>query len=70
MPVIVCVCHRVSDREIEALACVGDSSFADLQARTKLGTQCGSCRECAEEIFSIARGTVSDDGERASSVAA
>jgi bacterioferritin-associated ferredoxin len=52
-PVIVCVCHRVSDRDIEAHACKV-RSFGELQARTQLGTQCGSCRECAEEIFTAA----------------
>ena len=53
---IVCVCHRVSDRDIEAHACDGVGSFGELQARTRLGTQCGSCRECAEEICVAAAG--------------
>ncbi len=66
---IVCVCHRVSDRDIEAHACDGVRSFGELQARTRLGTQCGSCRECAEEIF-VAASAVGMAGAAETDVAA
>lgn len=52
---IVCVCHRVSDRDIEhAVNHGGCQSFEELQDATRCGTGCGACLECAEETFSAA----------------
>ena len=48
---IVCVCHRVSDREIARQAHAG-SSFEDIQFSLGVGTQCGQCESCARDIVS------------------
>ena len=48
---IVCVCQRVSDRDIVKAVDEGVSSFDALQAQTGLGSHCGSCHDCAREIF-------------------
>jgi len=40
---IVCICKRVSDREIRRLVDEGASSLADIRHATELGTQCGKC---------------------------
>jgi bacterioferritin-associated ferredoxin len=48
---IVCVCHRVSDRAIAAAAQDGCRSFEQLQAELGVGTRCGACRTCARETF-------------------
>jgi bacterioferritin-associated ferredoxin len=53
--VIVCVCHRVSDRDIEAEVRHGCHSFEDLQDDLHVGTACGSCLECARDTFDCAR---------------
>ncbi|HEU4459060.1 MAG TPA: (2Fe-2S)-binding protein [Methylibium sp.] len=51
---IVCVCHRVSDRDIrrQAQAC---SSFDELQVETGVSTACGRCGDCAQAVFHEAR---------------
>ncbi len=48
---IVCVCRRVSDREIERLARSGCGSFDELQMESGVGTCCGSCTDCAQAVF-------------------
>jgi bacterioferritin-associated ferredoxin len=51
---IVCVCHRISHREIErhAVAC---DSFDELQFNTGIATGCGRCGDCARAVFDDAR---------------
>ncbi|HVZ44404.1 MAG TPA: (2Fe-2S)-binding protein [Ramlibacter sp.] len=46
---IVCVCRRVSDREIARHARSG-MSFDDIQFELGVATQCGRCEGCAREI--------------------
>jgi bacterioferritin-associated ferredoxin len=48
---IVCVCQRISDRDILRAAKEGVGSFEALQSRTGLGTACGSCVECARKAW-------------------
>lgn len=58
---IVCVCHRVSDREITRHAQAGCASFEEMQIDTGVATCCGCCESCAREVFSqaqAAKGTV------------
>jgi bacterioferritin-associated ferredoxin len=52
---IVCVCHRVSDRQIEREARSGCASFDELQADLRVGTACGACIDCARETFECHR---------------
>lgn len=46
---IVCVCRRVSDREIVRHAKAG-MSFDDIQFELGVATQCGNCESCAREV--------------------
>ncbi|ADV00252.1 ferredoxin [Alicycliphilus denitrificans] len=46
---IVCVCHRVSDREIARHARAG-MSFDEIQFELGVATQCGNCEDCARDI--------------------
>ncbi|HSI54934.1 MAG TPA: (2Fe-2S)-binding protein [Ramlibacter sp.] len=46
---IVCVCHRVSDREIARHARAG-MGFDDIQFELGVATQCGNCETCARDI--------------------
>lgn len=46
---IVCVCHRVSDREIVRHVRNG-MTFDDLQLELGVATGCGRCEGCAREV--------------------
>lgn len=46
---IVCVCRRVSDREIARHARAG-MSFDDIQFELGVATQCGQCESSAREV--------------------
>jgi bacterioferritin-associated ferredoxin len=59
---IVCVCHRVSDRDIERHVHQGCSTFEQLQADLHVATNCGRCADCAMDTF--------DDAVRARRAAA
>lgn len=52
---IVCICHRVSDRDIEREARLGCPSFDALQDELRVGTACGACTGCAEDTFARAK---------------
>jgi bacterioferritin-associated ferredoxin len=54
-PVIVCVCHRVSDRDIEREVRHGCGSFEELQDELRVATACGRCADCARDTFDVAR---------------
>jgi bacterioferritin-associated ferredoxin len=53
--VIVCVCHRVSDRDIEHEVRHGCTDFDELQDELRVGTSCGRCTDCARDTFDVAR---------------
>ena len=46
---IVCVCHRISDREIARHARAG-MGFDDIQFELGVATQCGQCEGCARDV--------------------
>lgn len=48
---IVCVCLRISDRQITTRALEGCQSFDELQFDTGVATRCGTCRPSAVEVF-------------------
>nr|WP_297356880.1 (2Fe-2S)-binding protein [uncultured Caldimonas sp.] len=52
---IVCVCRRVSDRDIERLARSGCSSFDELQMELGVATCCGQCAECARKTLAASQ---------------
>jgi bacterioferritin-associated ferredoxin len=51
---IVCICHRVSDRDIERAVRNGVASFEELQEETRAATGCGCCLDCARSVFDAA----------------
>jgi bacterioferritin-associated ferredoxin len=57
---IVCVCHRVSDRDIEREVRHGCHTFEELQDELRVGTGCGRCLECARDTFDVARACRAD----------
>lgn len=54
---IVCLCHRVSERDIALEARAGCASFDELQDELRVATSCGACLECAQEVFVAAMPT-------------
>jgi len=46
---IVCVCRRISDREIARHAHAG-MSFDEIQFELGVATQCGRCESCARDV--------------------
>jgi bacterioferritin-associated ferredoxin len=57
---IVCVCNRISDRDIVRHAQQGCSSFDDLQFELGVSTCCGSCEQCARAVFQGAKKASTD----------
>lgn len=51
---IVCICHRVSDRDIDRAVREGTASFDVLQDDTRVASSCGCCHDCAREVFDTA----------------
>lgn len=52
---IVCVCRRVSDRDIQHAAHRGCGSFEDLQMELGVATCCGRCADCARSVLHAAQ---------------
>ena len=48
---IVCLCHRVSDRDIHRVVGEGVTNFELLQDLTRVASNCGTCMECAQMVF-------------------
>jgi bacterioferritin-associated ferredoxin len=46
---IVCVCHRISDRDIARHVRAG-MGFDDIQFELGVATQCGQCESCARDV--------------------
>ncbi len=51
---IVCLCHRVSDRDIRAAVASGTRCFEVLQDELRVASSCGCCLDCAREVFDAA----------------
>lgn len=69
---IVCLCHRVSDRDIHREVSAGTQCFEVLQDETRVASSCGSCHDCAREVFdsACAMARCSDIGSSAEARAA
>ena len=71
---IVCVCHRVSDREI-AIHVRAGLDFDSIKLELGVATQCGQCEGCARELVTqcqsaLAQGVAPACGGRPIHVAA
>ena len=65
---IVCICHRVSDRDIVREAQAGCASFDELQDALRVGTACGACLDCAHDTFHAAAGAAQCPGHAGTAV--
>jgi bacterioferritin-associated ferredoxin len=48
---IVCICHRVSDRDIAHAVRAGCESFEQLQDELRVASGCGACNDFARDTF-------------------
>jgi bacterioferritin-associated ferredoxin len=48
---IVCVCHNVSDRKIQAAVEQGMSTMREMREELLVGTCCGKCHSCAKQVL-------------------
>jgi len=48
----VCICNRVTDRQLRQAMQQGAHSLAALQRELELGTGCGSCLSTAQQLLS------------------
>ncbi|MED5617879.1 (2Fe-2S)-binding protein [Ideonella sp. BN130291] len=55
---IVCLCHRISDRDITQAVKDGVPDFETLQDETCIARNCGCCEECARGVFEQACATI------------
>lgn len=51
---IVCVCNRVSERDIEHAVRSGTHHFDAMCGDTRVASCCGRCHDCAREVFDAA----------------
>jgi bacterioferritin-associated ferredoxin len=65
---IVCICHRVSDRDIARELRAGCPDFDTLQQRLGFGRSCGSCLPCARDLFDGTQAPATAAGVVASAV--
>ena len=47
----VCICNAVTERDIQVAVQQGLRSIEELEARLRVSTGCGSCREHAEDCL-------------------
>lgn len=47
----VCICHAVTDTQIENAIDDGVTTMQQLSTELKVGTQCGQCCTCAKKVL-------------------
>lgn len=62
---IVCVCHRISDRAIARAVRDGCVSFDELQFELSVATCCGKCGDSARQTFDFHRAQIETSGQAA-----
>ncbi len=52
---VVCICRRVTDRDIHKAVAQGACRMRDLRQQLGVSAQCGKCAECAHAVLKEAR---------------
>ena len=47
----ICICHSVTDTQIEAAIDKGSTTMKQLCSKLKVGSQCGKCCQCAKRVL-------------------
>jgi bacterioferritin-associated ferredoxin len=48
----VCICNKVTEKDILHVRATGVNSLEDLQQHINVGTCCGRCKDCANRLLS------------------
>ncbi|MCG8029325.1 MAG: (2Fe-2S)-binding protein [Candidatus Thiodiazotropha taylori] len=51
----ICVCHAVTDHDIRTAADNGITSLEELGSELRVGTCCGRCKDCANQLLQRAQ---------------
>jgi bacterioferritin-associated ferredoxin len=62
---IICVCHRISDRDIARMVRDGCATFDELQFELAVATCCGKCHDSARQTFDAHRAQLAVSGRAA-----
>lgn len=54
---IICICNRISDRQIKEAIEKGVQTFDELRKELPVSTNCGKCRSTVEDILTGYRPT-------------
>ncbi len=52
----VCICQKVTEREIHEAVAQGAYRMRDLRKQLGVSSQCGKCASCAKAVLQEARG--------------
>lgn len=55
IPMYICVCNAITERDVRECARQGCCSLAELSVELGVGTGCGRCRPVAKEILDEVR---------------
>jgi bacterioferritin-associated ferredoxin len=58
IPMYICICNAVTERQVKESASDGVRSLDELTAKLGVGAGCGRCRECATELLREACGAL------------
>jgi bacterioferritin-associated ferredoxin len=47
----ICICHGVTDTQIESAIDNGAETMKDLTTELNVGSQCGKCCQCAKRVL-------------------
>ncbi len=47
----ICICHGVTDTQIESAIDSGATCMKSLSSELKVGSQCGKCRKCTKRVL-------------------
>jgi bacterioferritin-associated ferredoxin len=47
----ICICHNVTDTQVETAIDNGSTSMKQLSDELKIGSQCGKCCQCTKRIL-------------------
>lgn len=61
---IVCLCHGVSERKVEAVVAAGAKTVSDVTSACGAGSDCGACYRMLAELLDDARRAEPASGER------
>jgi bacterioferritin-associated ferredoxin len=66
----ICICHAITEKDIDQAVCKGGQSLRDLRKELNLGTECGLCADAARQCLSSALKKKAAEGRKSCLIAA